>query len=108
MTRLLGLCAAIAFALSIALSGGADAKVGEKCGGIAAIKCGKGEFCEMPVGTCKIADMMGTCVKVPRFCPLAKKADIVLPVCGCNMKTYGNDCLRQMAKVSKAHDGKCY
>ena len=40
---------------------------------------------------------------------IAKKgAAIVAPVCGCNNKTYGNDCLRQHAKVSKSHDGKCF
>jgi hypothetical protein len=46
---------------------------------------------------------------VPVVCPFAKKgAAIVAPVCGCNNKTYGNDCLRQHAKVSKSHDGKCF
>jgi Kazal-type serine protease inhibitor domain len=109
MARLLAICVALIFALSIALTSSAGAKVGATCGGIAGVKCGPHEFCEKPPGTCTIIDMQGTCVRVPVVCPFAKKeAAIVAPVCGCNMKTYGNDCLRQHAKVSKAHDGKCY
>jgi hypothetical protein len=46
--------------------------------------------------------MQGTCVRAPDVC-----AQIFLPVCGCNGKTYGNDCQRRAAKVSKAHDGAC-
>ena len=53
-------------------------------------------------GQCSIIDMSGTCAKVPRFC-----TRIFKPVCGCDGKTYGNDCERQVAMVSKNHNGKC-
>jgi hypothetical protein len=109
MRKFLGLCAGLAFVLAVVLSGSADAKVGAKCGGSSSLKCGKHEFCEKPTGSCFFPDGEGTCVKVPVVCPFAKKgAAIVAPVCGCNNKTYGNDCLREHAKVSKSHDGKCF
>jgi hypothetical protein len=78
------------------------ATVGVKCGGFAGLTCGPHEFCQRPPGICFFPDIEGTCVQVPFVCPM-----IVLPVCGCDGKTYGNDCMRERAKVSLAHPGKC-
>jgi len=103
MPKFWGICAALTLALLLGLSSAASAKVGAKCGGFAGFACGKGEFCQRPTGICFFPDIEGTCVRVPRFCPL-----IFLPVCGCDGKTYSNDCVRERAKVSKAHDGKCF
>ena len=87
----------------ISLAGVADAaKQGQRCGGIVGIQCDAGLWCQMPSGQCGVADGAGTCVKAPEICN-----QIFLPVCGCNGMTYSNDCVRQAAKVSKAHDGKC-
>jgi len=80
----------------------AAAKVGQRCGGIAGIKCGAGLFCEFPNGTCGKFDRLGTCVKVPHIC-----FKIFQPVCGCNGKTYSNNCVRESNKVSEKHAGKC-
>jgi hypothetical protein len=33
--------------------------------------------------------------------------DVYLPVCGCDNKTYGNDCEARMAGVTKWTDGSC-
>jgi hypothetical protein len=75
---------------------------GQMCGGYAPIPCDAGLWCQMPTAQCQMADGPGTCAKAPDVC-----AEIFLPVCGCDGKTYGNDCERQAQKVSKAHDGKC-
>jgi hypothetical protein len=78
------------------------AGVGQTCGGLIGALCDTGLFCEMPAGKCGVADGQGKCAKVPSFCNRMYK-----PVCGCDNKTYGNDRERQMAKASKAHNGKC-
>lgn len=86
-----------------ALAGAADAaKQGQRCAGFTGIQCDADLWCQMPIGQCAVADGAGTCVKAPEIC-----SQIFLPVCGCNGQTYSNDCQRQAAKVSKAHDGKC-
>jgi hypothetical protein len=76
--------------------------VGATCGGFFGIQCDSGAFCNFPTGTCGRFDMLGTCAAMPRICNR-----IFRPVCGCNGKTYSNDCVRMSAGVSKAHDGKC-
>ncbi len=104
MSKFFGVCLALAFVVASGLSSTPSvAKVGAVCGGFAGLACGKGEFCQHPPGTCFIPDLQGTCARVPSQCLM-----IYLPVCGCNGKTYGNDCVRMRAKVSKAHDGKCW
>ena len=60
------------------------------------------QFDDVPEGFCTIADLPGECVSVPEACP-----EIFDPVCGCDGKTYGNDCERIRAGVQKDHDGPC-
>ena len=90
--------AAAAFAPTAATAVG----VGRTCGGIRGIQCDYGLFCDLRAGQCKGADIDGKCVRVPKVC-----TRIFKPVCGCDGKTYGNDCDRQAAKVQKNHNGKC-
>jgi hypothetical protein len=92
-----------ALALMISIPSGAGAVgLGKQCGGFPGIQCDTGLFCQKNPGQCSIIDMSGTCARVPKFC-----TRIFRPVCGCDGKTYGNDCERQAAMVSKSHDGKC-
>lgn len=62
-------------------------------------QCTKGDFCAKETGKC---DGEGTCSVRPTICPT-----IVDPVCGCDKKTYNNQCEAFRAKVNVAHAGKC-
>jgi hypothetical protein len=69
------------------------------CGGPTNIPCNKGFFCDQ-VSCAKSAK--GSCVQIPGICPMVYK-----PVCGCDNKTYGNDCIRRAAQVSLNYVGQC-
>lgn len=75
---------------------------GQMCAGIAGVACPGELLCDLAAGQCNTADGAGLCVQIADVCT----ADFV-PVCGCDGVTYGNDCLRQMARVAKDHDGAC-
>jgi len=89
--------------LALVLSAGsAAAQAGETCGGIAGLPCPEGQACQYPTDQCDTADMAGTCVNVPETCP--EKGG---PICGCDGKTYANECELLKAGVMPARRGAC-
>jgi hypothetical protein len=75
---------------------------GEQCGGIAGLACKNAEWCDPRPGLCEAADADGICLTPGEICPM-----IYQPVCGCDRKTYANDCERRRAKIAKLQDGPC-
>lgn len=75
----------------------------EACGGFAGLGCGAGEYCDVTTANaCGGADLMGVCKPLGELCN-----QVYVPVCGCDGKTYANDCERVQAQVQLAHDGAC-
>ena len=61
--------------------------------------CGLSWFCLFTEGKCAGS---GVCTPKPSICPLYYS-----PVCGCDMKTYGNSCEAYSNGVSILHTGEC-
>jgi hypothetical protein len=77
-------------------------KAGAMCGGIAGLKCPEGQACRYPTNKCNVADLSGTCVAVKNPCPTGGAK-----VCGCDGKTYANQCELLTAGVREASKGAC-
>ncbi len=60
--------------------------------------CLASQFCELD--SCSSEN--GRCVDIPEICP-----SLWQPVCGCDDKTYANDCSRRVSEVSKKRDNFC-
>jgi len=96
--------AIIGLALAFVLLAGSASAVGpgQRCGGLIGIPCDAGLWCQKPPNTCRIFDGFGKCTRIPKVC-----TQIFRPVCGCDGKTYPNDCVRQSRQAQLAHAGRC-
>jgi hypothetical protein len=93
---------ALCLSLTVALVQPVPAQTGQTCGGIGGLKCPSGQGCLYPTGQCNQPDLAGTCITVAKNC---KKTGP--QVCGCDGKTYANECEIAKAGVRPASAGAC-
>lgn len=80
-----------------------DAGTAAFCGGLTGAQCAADHFCLFaPDALCGAADQTGVCTERPDICN-----DLYSPVCGCDDKTYPNECDANRAGISVVSKGEC-
>jgi hypothetical protein len=81
-----------------------DAQTGpQACSSGSAVKCPAGQFCEFKIGECLKPDAVGECTQSTGISCVA----VSDPVCGCDGRTYSNDCVATISGVSVQAKGVC-
>jgi predicted secreted protein len=81
-----------------------DNKAASFCGGLIGKTCGTADsYCDYAIAaSCGAGDQTGKCDAKPQFCPA-----VIIPVCGCDGKTYNNSCEANRSGVSVSKSGAC-
>ncbi|MDB5217994.1 MAG: putative protease inhibitor [Myxococcaceae bacterium] len=81
-----------------------DNKAASFCGGLIGKTCGSADtYCDYAIAaSCGAGDQTGKCDAKPQFCPA-----VIIPVCGCDGKTYNNSCEANRSGVSISKAGAC-
>ncbi len=100
---LVGTCAAFLLAGCPKPGPTPDPQPSGACGSWHLPACPAEQYCKYETqANCGRADAPGVCTTKPEIC-----LTIYKPVCGCDGKTYGNDCVAARNGVSVDHEGKC-
>jgi hypothetical protein len=64
-------------------------------------------ICILSTGACQQLTQKGSCIDQSKVNPDAMCYQVYKPVCGCDNKTYSNDCEARKSGVTSWKEGEC-